>query len=105
MLTSQQKAKCMQEIQQEECAVQRLGSENGGEKGERATNDVLQQLAEALKLCMQGSRGQRQTSTNRREKDPVPLVCWECKEFGHRRRQCPKLQRKLSETSQPGNEY
>ena len=67
--------------------------------GATSSMDVLQQLVEAIQQC---GKKQHRWRNFWKEKSQWPassdLICWECKEEGHRRRECPRLQ-----TGQPGN--
>ena len=73
------------------------------------TGDVLQQLVDALRQVTKGPSRPQQFPPPRKERnqsDRSNLVCWECKERGHRRRECPKRMSYPAETevSQSGNE-
>ena len=55
--------------------------------------DVLQQLVEAIRQC--GKESQRRRSYRRdlaQQPTESAIICWKCKERGHRRRECPQLQ-------------
>jgi len=61
--------------------------------GATSSTDVLQQLVEAIQQC---GKKQNRWRNFWKEKSQWPassdLICWECKEEGHRRRECPRLQ-------------
>ena len=65
-----------------------------------SSTDVLQLILDAIK---QSSRSQRTFSSTRKPMDISNIECWECKERGHRWRECPKLN-KAPEVSHQGNE-
>jgi hypothetical protein len=104
-LASRQKARFVKEIQLErELPVQSMTTP----KGTADPGDVLQQLVAALEHCRDlkapASKKER-TQTGRSS-----LVCWKCKQTGHRRAECPLLlekrstqQQNNSRTSQSGN--
>ena len=104
-LASKQKARFVREAQLEERhSVQQRTTDQTKEH----TGDVLQQLVDALRQVTKGP-GRRQFSTPRKERNRSErnnLVCWECKERGHRKRECPKLRSRPAETvvSPSGNE-
>jgi len=74
----------------------------------RDTGNVLQQLVEALR-CARKEPGRPRRASFRKEGNQSSrnnLICWECKERNHRRRECPKLQSHAhgeKEVSQLGN--
>ena len=74
-----------------------------------AGEDVLRQLVEALHGLARPRRRSADLPTSRGGRNPdaeKTLVCWECNEKGHRRRQCPRLrkrQQKDDSGSPPGN--
>ena len=106
-LASKQKARFVKEIQLEkEQPVQSITTS----KGTVAPGDVLQQLVVALEHCCKDFKAPA-SSNARRERTQTSrnnLVCWKCKQSGHRRAECPQLrptqQQSESEASQPGNE-
>jgi len=106
-LASRQRAKYVKEAWLEEQPVQSQQSEIGGGRAERATTDVLQQLVDVLRQCTQEMKGSSRLSSGRNEGRPTDVatvVCWECRERGHRRRQCPRLRKQKTESSHSGNE-
>ena len=95
------------EAQLEEKHLVQCRMTNQGTKEQ--TGDVLQQLVDALRQVTKGLSRPRQFPPSRKERnqsDQSNLVCWECKERGHRRRECPKWRSRPAETgvSQSGNE-
>ena len=55
--------------------------------------DVLQQLVEAIRQCGKESQRRRSYRRDRAQQPSVSgIICWKCKERGHRRRDCPQLQ-------------
>ena len=106
-LASKQKARFVREAQLEEKHPVQCRMTNQGAKEQ--TGDVLQQLVDALRQVTKGPSRPRQFPPPRKERnqsDRSNLVCWECKERGHRRRECPKRRSHPAETevSQSGNE-
>ena len=106
-LASKQKARFVQEAQLEEKHPVQCRMTNQGAKEQ--TGDVLQQLVDALQQVTKVPSRPRQFPPPRKERnqsDRSNLVCWECKERGHRRRECPKRRSHPAETevSQSGNE-
>ena len=107
-LASKQKARFVREAQLEKkhpvhC---RMTNQPGAKE---QTGDVLQQLVDALRQVTRGPSRPRQFPPSRKERnqsDKSNLVCWKCKEKGHRRRECPKWRSRPAETevSQSGNE-
>ena len=87
-LASKQKARFVREAQLEERhSVQQRMTDQTKEK----TGDTLQQLVDALRQVTKGP-GRRQFPTPRKERNRSErsnLVCWECKERGHRKRSVP----------------
>jgi len=65
--------------------------------GATLPTDVLQQLVQAIQQC---GKEPRRGRNSRKSQRPAPsgLICWECKEKGHKKRECPRLQ-----TGQPGD--
>ena len=86
-LASKQKARFVREAQLEERDPVQGRMTNQGTKEQ--SGDVLQQLVDALRQVTRGSSRPRQFPSSRKERnqsDKSNLVCWECKEKGHRRR-------------------
>ena len=55
--------------------------------------DVLQQLVEDIRQCGKESQRRRSYRRDRAQQPSVSgIICWECKERGHRRHDCPQLQ-------------
>ena len=54
--------------------------------------DVLQQLVEAIRQCGKESQRWRSYRRDRAQPSVSSIICWKCKERGHRRRDCPRLQ-------------
>ena len=79
-----------------------------GKTTSNSTSDVLQQLVEAIRLGKQPYRrrpGYRRIRT--RQASESNIICWECKEKGHRRSECPQFQRSQTggkQSTGPGNE-
>jgi len=68
--------------------------------GAEKSGDVVQQLVEALKQLTGNSPKQ---SPTRRERGPVDrssVVCWNCKQRGHIRRDCRQRQQRDGSTAQ-----
>ena len=106
-LASKQKARFVREAQLEEKHPVQCRMTNQGAKEQ--TGDVLQHLVDALRQVTKGPSRPRHFPPPRKERnqsDRSNLVCWECKERGHRRRECPKWRSHPAETevSQSGNE-
>ena len=94
-LASKQKARFVREAQLEEGQPLQQQQEQMADRRTRDTGDVLQQLVEALRCARKEPGRPRRTSSSRKEGNQSSrnnLICWECKERGHRRRECPKLQ-------------
>ena len=100
-LASKQKAKYIREAWADDQPVQSVQSQQSEISVERTTSDILEQLVDALKNCGQDQRRGRR-SAGSKSLDVATLVCWECKEKGHRRRNCPKLQKQAT-TFRSGN--
>ena len=66
-LASRQRAKYVKEACLEEQPMQSQQSESGGERAERATADVLQQLVNVLRQCTQEMRGNARSSSGHNE--------------------------------------
>ena len=100
-LASKQRARVVREVQLEKQPIQQ--QERTPSK-QNVNADLLQQLVEALtqRLCQEpaGSTPQR----FRREKAQggrSNLICWNCEQKGHRRKDCPLLRKE--EVSHSGN--
>ena len=108
-LASKQKARFVREAQLEEGQPLQQQQQQMADRRTRDAGDVLQQLVEALRCARKEPGRPRRTSSSRKEGNQSSrnnLICWECKERGHRRRECPKLQSHAQgekEISQPGN--
>ena len=99
-LASKQKARFVREAQLEEghpaqwqASGYRVKQSSVDETGQ-PSRDVLQQLVEALQHCVKRSGRPQRALSSRKERNQSGgsnLICWECKEKGHRRRECPKL--------------
>ena len=110
-LASKQKVRFVRETQLEERQPPQKQMPNPG--AEEPVGKILQQLVDVLKQCAKESSRPRRPFSARKEKnqtDRTNLVCWECKERGHRRRECPKLRSGTpihpqgdNGVSQPGN--
>ena len=72
--------------------------------------DVLQQLVAALEHCCKDSKAPASLKKETTQTGRNNLVCWKCKQTGHRRADCPQLLEKRStqqsnnRASQSGNE-
>ncbi len=107
-LASRQKARFARQAQVDDAyAVQQQVSIQGTKE---PVGDVLQRLVDAPRQCTKESDRPRGTySFRKRNSRPgqsgrTNLVCWECKERGHRRRECPKLRASEGKVSHQGNE-
>ena len=86
-LASKQKTRCLRETQLEE---RHPVHQRTTDQTKEQTGDVLQQLVDALQQVTKGP-GRQQFPTARKERnrpDRSNLVCWECKERGHCKRDC-----------------
>ena len=101
-LASKQRARFVREVQLEKQPVQ-LQQEHAKPKESNLNADVLQQLVEALKHCCPEAVGStpHRSRRERAQGGRSNLVCWNCEQKGHRRKDCPEL--KKEEVSQPGN--
>ena len=107
-LASKQRTRFVKEIQLEEHPVQQVLQSSA--RGTVATGDVLQHLVDALGRCCKEFKTPTSTAAQK-QTTRTNLVCWKCKQTGHRRAQCPLLQgnrptqqQSENRVSQPGNE-
>ena len=98
-LASKQRARVVREVQLEKQPVQQ--QERTPSK-QNVNADLLQQLVEALRLSQEpaGSSPQR-FRRERAQGGRSNLICWNCEQKGHRRKDCPELRKE--EVSHSGN--
>ena len=91
-LASRQKAKFVRETQLEKG---HLTQRQFGHGAEEPAGDILQLLVDAIRRCSKRPTRPRKPPLHWKERNQPTrpnLICWECKERGHQRRECPKLQ-------------
>ena len=70
--------------EQQECTLSKLN----------VSADLLQQLVEILRLCQEPARSSQQRFRKERAEDGRSnLICWNCEQNGHRRKDCSELRK------------
>ena len=87
-LASRQKARFVREAHLLEGPLPKRPS--SGHMAKPSSNDILEQLVEALRCSKESNRPPR-SRRERNQAGKANVVCWECNQRGQLRRECPKL--------------